>query len=31
MPPGNKTRITDEERALLGRWVQQGGPAQLPR
>jgi uncharacterized membrane protein len=26
MPPGNKTRITDEERGLLGRWV-----AQLPR
>ena len=26
MPPGNKTRITEEERALLGRWV-----AQLPR
>jgi uncharacterized membrane protein len=24
MPPGNKTRITDEERALLGRWVEQG-------
>jgi uncharacterized membrane protein len=24
MPPGNKTRITDEERALLGRWVAQG-------
>jgi uncharacterized membrane protein len=26
MPPGNKTRITDEERALLGRWVDQGSP-----
>ena len=26
MPPGNKTRITEGERALLGRWV-----AQLPR
>jgi len=26
MPPGNKTQITDAERALLGRWV-----AQLPR
>ncbi len=26
MPPGNKTQITDEERALLGRWS-----AQLPR
>jgi uncharacterized membrane protein len=26
MPPGNRTRITDAERALLGRWV-----AQLPR
>jgi uncharacterized membrane protein len=24
MPPGNKTRITDDERALLGRWVDQG-------
>ena len=24
MPPGNKTKITDEERELLGRWVQQG-------
>jgi uncharacterized membrane protein len=24
MPPGNRTRITDEERALLGRWVEQG-------
>jgi len=26
MPPGNKTSISDAERALLGRWV-----AQLPR
>ena len=26
MPPGNKTRITDEERALLGRWIEQGAP-----
>jgi uncharacterized membrane protein len=25
MPPANKTGITDGERALLGRWVEQGG------
>jgi len=25
MPPANKTRITDEERAILGRWVELGG------
>ncbi len=25
MPPGNKTHITDRERALLGRWIDQGG------
>jgi uncharacterized membrane protein len=35
MPPGNRTRITDEERALLGRWVEQGArmadARQLPR
>ena len=24
MPPGNKTNITDEERALLGRWINGG-------
>ena len=24
MPPANKTHITDEERALLGRWIAQG-------
>ena len=24
MPPANKTHITDEERALLGRWIGQG-------
>ncbi|MCD6043922.1 MAG: cysteine desulfurase [Burkholderiales bacterium] len=24
MPPGNGTRMTNEERALLGRWVDQG-------
>jgi len=24
MPQGNKTHITDEERELLGRWIQQG-------
>ena len=29
MPPANKTNITDRERALLGRWIDQG--AQLPR
>jgi uncharacterized membrane protein len=26
MPPANKTHITDEERALLGRWIAQGAP-----
>ena len=35
MPPGNRTRITDDERALLGRWVEQGArmadARQLPR
>jgi uncharacterized membrane protein len=25
MPPANKTYMTDEERALLGRWIAQGG------
>ena len=25
MPPGNKTRMTDRERAMLGRWIDQGG------
>ena len=29
MPPANKTRITEAERALLARWLEQG--AQLPR
>jgi len=29
MPPANKTGISDAERALLGRWIEQG--AQLPR
>jgi uncharacterized membrane protein len=24
MPPGNKTRITDAEREMLGRWIAQG-------
>jgi uncharacterized membrane protein len=28
MPPANKTHITDEERALLGRWIAQGAPVQ---
>ncbi len=27
MPPANKTRITDDERALLGRWVAAGAVA----
>lgn len=27
MPPGNRTRITEAERALLGRWVDQGAAA----
>jgi uncharacterized membrane protein len=26
MPPGNITRITDEERAILGRWIEAGAP-----
>jgi uncharacterized membrane protein len=26
MPPGNITHITDEERAVLGRWVESGAP-----
>jgi uncharacterized membrane protein len=26
MPPGNKTRITDAERAVLARWIAQGAP-----
>lgn len=25
MPPANKTHMTDEERAVLGRWIAQGG------
>ncbi|HEX8394980.1 MAG TPA: urate hydroxylase PuuD [Longimicrobium sp.] len=25
MPPANKTHISEEERALLGRWIAQGG------
>jgi len=29
MPPNNKTNITDDERAVLARWIAQG--AQLPR
>ena len=27
MPPANKTHITDEERAILGRWIELGGAA----
>ena len=26
MPPGNVTHITDEERTLLGRWIDDGAP-----
>jgi uncharacterized membrane protein len=28
MPFGNKTGMTDEERALLGRWIEQGANSQ---
>jgi uncharacterized membrane protein len=27
MPPGNKTHITDEERAIIGRWIELGASA----
>ena len=27
MPPGNKTRITDDERAILARWIELGASA----
>jgi uncharacterized membrane protein len=27
MPPGNKTHITDDERAILGRWIELGANA----
>ena len=27
MPLANKTGMTDEERLLLGRWIDQGAPA----
>jgi uncharacterized membrane protein len=27
MPPANKTHITDAERAILARWIAQGGGA----
>jgi len=26
MPPANKTGMTDDERALLGRWIASGAP-----
>ena len=26
MPPANKTRITDRERAMLARWIEEGAP-----
>ena len=28
MPPANQTRMTNRERAVLGRWVEQGAPLQ---
>jgi len=28
MPPANKTHITEQERAILGRWIEQG--ARIP-
>ena len=28
MPPGNKTRITDAERAILARWIDAGARIQ---
>jgi uncharacterized membrane protein len=31
MPLGNRTGITDDERALLGRWVEQGAKSDLVR
>ena len=30
MPPANKTHVTDEERALLGRWIAQGARVESP-
>lgn len=30
MPLGNKTNMTDEERALLGQWIAQGMPMETP-
>jgi uncharacterized membrane protein len=31
MPPGNKTIMTDVERAMLARWIESGALVQLPR
>jgi len=30
MPPANKTKITDDERALIGRWIDQGPARETP-
>jgi uncharacterized membrane protein len=30
MPPGNTTRMTEEERGLIGRWVDNGAPVDTP-
>jgi uncharacterized membrane protein len=30
MPPANKTGITDDERAIIGRWIDQGATRQMP-
>jgi uncharacterized membrane protein len=30
MPPANKTKITDEERAVIGRWIDQGPARENP-
>jgi uncharacterized membrane protein len=30
MPPANKTKITDDERAVIGRWIDQGAAREIP-
>jgi uncharacterized membrane protein len=30
MPPANKTKITDDERAVIGRWIDQGAEREIP-
>jgi len=30
MPPANKTKITDDERAVIGRWIDQGAARKTP-